>query len=149
MNLRALIFFVISLLHSPLFAQTAKDRTILQSIMDQQVRCWNEGDIPCFMEGYWQSDSLTFIGGSGITYGFDSTLARYQRRYPDRARMGTLRFEVVSLDFLAQDAGLMVGKWFLTRDVGDVNGHFTLLFRKKDKQWCIVQDHSSQAESSP
>ena len=127
------------------FAQPSADRVAIQAIMDQQTRCWNEGNLTCFMEGYWRSDSLMFIGKSGITYGFDSTLARYQRRYPDRATMGQLRFEIISLDALSSDAYSMVGKWFLKRDasVGDIDGHFTLLLRKMSGRWYIVQDHSS------
>ncbi len=62
------------------------DQTAIQSIMDQQTRCWNAGDLNCFMEGYWHSDSLMFIGKTGITYGYDSTLANYRKRYPDRPR---------------------------------------------------------------
>ena len=147
MNIRVVTILLSGFLSYPLFirAQTAEDREAIQAIMDQQVRCWNEGDLTCFMEGYWPSDSLMFIGGSGIIYGYDNTLTRYQKTYPDRANMGTLRFEIVSLNFLAEDAGSMVGKYFLTREVGDASGFFTLLFRKRDGQWYIVQDHSSAA----
>ena len=35
-----------------------------------------------------------FIGSKGITYGWDSTLARYKRNYPDKATMGKLTFEL-------------------------------------------------------
>ena len=94
------------------------------------------------MAGYWPSDSLMFVG-SDITYGYDSTLARYQRRYPDRASMGQLRFEIVKQQSLSADAYSVVGKWFLTRSVGDIQEHFTLLFRKINERWYIVQDHSS------
>jgi hypothetical protein len=41
----------------------SEDQAAIYSIMDQQVACWNKGDLDCFMEGYWQSDSLMFIGG--------------------------------------------------------------------------------------
>jgi len=34
----------------------------IRNVMDQQVNCWNKGDIDCFMKSYWQSDSLMFIG---------------------------------------------------------------------------------------
>lgn len=140
----SLLFFGMFVGYSPAIrAQAIEDREAIQAIMDQQTRCWNAGDLVCFMEGYWHADSLMFIGKTGITYGFDNTLTRYQDTYPDRANMGKLRFEVVSLDSLSPDACLMVGKWFLTRSVGDINGHFTLLFRKIDEQWCIVKDHSS------
>lgn len=124
-------------------AQTPEDRAAIQAIMDQQTRRWNKGDLDGFMQGYWHSDSLMFIGKSGITYGFDSTLARYQRVYPDRASMGELRFELVSLESVGPEAYVMVGKWFLKRSIGDINGHFTLLFRTIEGKWRIVKDHSS------
>ncbi len=128
-------------LSCPAEAQT-DGRQAINSLMDQQRDRWNEGSLRGFMEGYWRSDSLMFVG-SEITYGYDSTLARYRRRYPDPSAMGQLRFETVSLDFLSEDAALMVGKWFLERDIGDASGHFTLLFRRIDGQWYITKDHSS------
>lgn len=124
-------------------AQTPDDHAAIHAIMEQQTRCWNEGNLPCFMEGYWHSDSLMFVGKSGITYGYDNTLARYQQTYPDRTAMGTLRFKIVSLEAVGPAAYLMVGRWFLQRDTDDLDGHFTLLFRKIDQRWRIVKDHSS------
>jgi hypothetical protein len=42
-------------------AQSSEDQEAIQSIMDQQVRCWNEGNLDCFMEGYWRGHfSLLF-----------------------------------------------------------------------------------------
>ncbi len=125
------------------WAQSADDRAAIQSIMDQQVRCWNAGDLDCFMEGYWRSDSLMFIGKTGITYGYDSTLANYRKRYPGRAAMGTLHFDLLSLEALSEEACFMVGRWSLQRSIGDLGGHFTLLFRRLGGQWRIVKDHSS------
>ena len=124
-------------------APPPSDEAAIRAIMDQQVRCWNTGDLNCFMEGYWRSDSLMFIGKTGITYGYDNTLANYRKRYPDRAAMGTLHFDVLSLEALSEDAYFMVGRWSLQRSIGDVGGHFTLLFRRMDGQWRIVKDHSS------
>lgn len=122
-----------------------EDRAAIYSIMDQQVECWNKGDLDCFMEGYWPSDSLMFIGGSGVVYGYDNTLQRYQRTYPDRAAMGQLTFNIVTLDRLASDAYYMVGQWTLARKDDELGGHFTLLFRKIDGRWVIVKDHSSSS----
>lgn len=124
-----------------------EEQAAIRAIMDQQEACWNQGDLECFMVGYWPSDSLMYIGSSGITYGYDNALARYQRNYPDRANMGNLTFTIVTLDRLSSDAYHMVGKWALKREVGDIGGHFTLLFRKIDGEWVIVKDHSSQTET--
>ena len=54
--------------------QEAEIRTLLQ----KQTEAWNRGDVEGFMEGYWKSDSLMFIGKSGITYGWQKTLDNYK-----------------------------------------------------------------------
>ena len=96
------------------------------------------------MHGYWPSDSLTFVGSAGITYGYHATLSNYKKRYPDRASMGTLAFTILKLEFPAPNVAYVIGKWHLTRPkVGDVGGHFTLLWRKIRGQWVIISDHSS------
>ena len=138
-----LLTWLVSFAMGALAQSHHNDQVAIKEIIDQQVYHWNQGDLPGYMEGYWPSDSLMFIGKSGITYGYDSTLAHYQQSYPDRASMGTLRLEIVSLDSLSPGASLMVGRWFLARDIGDLQGHFTLLFRKIEGRWYIVKDHSS------
>lgn len=89
----------------------AADRAEILAMMDHQEACWNQGDIDCFMEGYWPSDSLMFIGQNGVVYGYDQTLERYQKNYPDRSAMGMLGFEIVELQRLSPDFYHMVGKW--------------------------------------
>ena len=121
----------------------AADRAEILAMMDHQEACWNDGDIDCFMEGYWPSDSLMFIGQNGVVYGYDQTLERYQKNYPDRSAMGMLGFEIVELQRLSPDYYHMVGKWQLQREIGDIGGHFTLLFRKIKGEWFIIRDHSS------
>ena len=94
--------------------------TAIRTVMSMQQNCWNQGDIDCFMESYWQSDSLTFIGDNSVTYGFEITYQRYQTIYPDRAAMGQLTFNIIKLDQLALDAYHMVGQWTLDRDSGNI-----------------------------
>ena len=116
--------------------------TITQSLFIQRD-CWNKGDIECFMDTYWKSDSLKFIGKDGITYGWDATISRYKKRYPDKAHMGTLSFEVLEVEYLGPKTMMLIGKWGLKREMGDVGGHFTLIWRRKAGKWVIVTDHSS------
>ncbi|GAB3260688.1 hypothetical protein GCM10027347_25170 [Larkinella harenae] len=135
-----LFLLTISLAH----AQTSTDRKAILGILDRQTRDWNAGNTTAFMNGYWRSDSLTFVGKVGVTYGYEATLSNYKRRYPDRASMGTLKFTILKLEFIANDAAYVIGKFHLTRPkVGDAEGHFTLLWRKIKGQWVIVSDHSS------
>jgi hypothetical protein len=50
------------------FAQQT-EKTKIFEIMQMQEKAWNEGNLEKFMSGYWQSDSLKFIGKKGITWG--------------------------------------------------------------------------------
>lgn len=125
-------------------AQSAADRRAILGILNRQTADWNAGRVDQFMNGYWQSDSLTFVGKGGITYGYDATLANYKKRYPDRASMGTLQFTILKVAFPARNVAYVIGKWHLTRpQVGDAGGHYTLLWHKKNGRWVIVSDHSS------
>src|SRR6185369_2307332 len=110
------------------------EEAAIQSVLDQQVAAWNEANIDEFMKGYWKSDSILFIG-SKITSGWDSTLTRYKKGYPDKAAMGKLRFEVLRMDYISNDSYLITGKYFLTREKDTPSGIFTLLFKKKKGNW--------------
>ena len=67
----------------------------------------------------------------------------YKKSYPSKEKMSTLSFELISLDPLSDDFWTVIGKWSLERKTDNPNGHFTLLFRKFEDKWLIVQDHSS------
>ncbi len=123
------------------FDKSVEEQAI-RKLLDTQVAAWNEANIDEFMKGYWKSDSIYFVG-SKITSGWDSTMARYKRSYPDKAAMGKLRFEILMTDFISPDACMVTGKFFLTRENDNPSGIFTLLFRKKNGSWLIVYDHTS------
>lgn len=118
------------------------EKTILQ-ILDRQTADWNRGNIDAFMKGYWENDSLMFVGKSGVTYGYRNTLENYKKGYPDTAAMGQLQFTIIKIKRLSSKFYFVVGKWHLKRSIGDVSGHYNLLFQKIDGQWVIVADHSS------
>jgi len=123
-------------------ADKSSDDLAITTVLNNQVTAWNKADIDEFMKGYWKSDSILFIG-SKITSGWDSTLVRYKKSYPDSNAMGKLRFEIIRIDRVAPDCYLVTGKYFLTRKNDNPSGIFTLLFRKKNDQWVIVYDHTS------
>lgn len=114
----------------------------IEQLLTEQQQAWNSGNIEGFMEPYWKSEHLMFIGKRGITRGWDSTLARYQRSYPSPAAMGRLEFSTLLLECEEQSAWHM-GQWTLYRRADTLSGHFTLLWKKIDGQWRIVADHSS------
>ena len=140
-------FFIINLLLSSGVCQAQAlnkiDSTAIVLIMSNQEKCWNNGDIPGFMESYWKSDSLKFIGSKGLTYGWKQTLNNYLSTYPDRQSMGTLKCDIISLEAFSDTVVFVTGKWHLKREKGDIGGHYSLVWRKIEGQWVIVTDHSS------
>lgn len=142
MNKVFLLFVALFSFFNSSFAQ-AQDETIIRSEIEKQRLAWNRGDLEGFMNGYWQSDSLMFIGKSGVTYGWKNTLENYKRGYPDTAAMGKLDFNILQVKKISDTHFFVVGKWHLTRSIGNVEGHFTLFFKKINNKWLIIADHSS------
>jgi len=138
-----ILLLLVLLISAGTHAQQA-DETAILNVLNKQAQSWNCGDLKGFMKGYWQNDSLMFIGKNGVTYGYEQTLANYRKNYPDMDDMGELRFTFLKMQPLGTDAYFVVGKWHLKRDKkGDAGGHFTLLLRKINNEWVIVADHSS------
>ena len=121
----------------------AQDADAIRSLLYKQQDAWNAGDIEGFMEYYWKSDSLCFMTQNGVTNGWQNTLDRYKRGYPDKQSMGNLTFDLIRIDLLAPDAALVAGKWLVDSATKSAQGYFNLLLRKKNGHWLIVLDHTS------
>ncbi|HLK22718.1 MAG TPA: DUF4440 domain-containing protein [Bryobacteraceae bacterium] len=127
----------------PLIAASPEQE--IGKVLDAQVSAWNRGDIPAFMEGYEKSEATTFVG-SEISKGHAQVLARYLKRYPTVAKMGTLRFSGIETRMLGADYASVIGKYHLDRAAdagGEASGIFTLIFRKTSEGWKIILDHTS------
>jgi hypothetical protein len=120
-----------------------RDAVSIRKVLDEQIKEWNKGNIEGFMQGYWRSDSLMFIGKSGINWGWQKTLDNYRKNYPDTIAMGKLSYDIILVKELSPEYYYVVGKWMLTRSIGNLGGHYNLLFRKLNGQWLIIADHSS------
>jgi hypothetical protein len=140
--MRKLFLIIVSLVLT--FPVLAQNKSEILEIMKRQETHWNNGDIGQFMEDYWKSPELKFIGKNGVTKGWQATKDRYFKSYPDRAAMGTLTFDIQEVDFVSKKAAWVLGKFKLDRpEKGDLEGYFTLLFKKINNKWVIVNDHSS------
>ena len=124
-----------------LYAQD--DKQAILNVLETQRIAWNNGDIEGFMQGYWKSDSLMFVGKAAPVYGWQGTLARYKKVYPDKSAMGTLTFTVLKVELLDNSNAFMLGAWNLKREKDAPGGYFTLWFRKINGVWLIVVDHTS------
>jgi len=142
--MKILIFFVLLVAAvTNIAAQNNKETDAIRKVMDDQAVAWNRGDIDAFMAGYWKSEKLTFISGTDVTRGWQSTLDRYKKGYDSRAKMGVLTFSDLEFTMLGDDAAVVLGSWSLAREKDNPHGKFTLTFRKFKEGWRIIMDHTS------
>jgi len=140
MRLKCLFLLMLAALAAG--AQT-KEESPVRRLLQTQTEAWNRGDIEGFMQTYWKNDSLLFIGKSGVHRGWQETLKNYKKGYPDTAAMGRLSFDLIEVRKLSPEYYYVVGKWMLSRSMGNLSGHYDLLIRRIGGRWMIVADHSS------
>lgn len=145
---KTILFFTVALLWISCKEQTKSTDSSLvmeaiQQVMDKQESAWNQGDLEGFMQGYWKSDSLRFIGKRGITYGWQATLNNYKKGYPDSDAMGKLQFTNLSMEITGDSSAYVIGKWELFRSTDTLAGHYSLLWKNLNGRWLIIADHSS------
>ena len=140
-----LLFFVC--LSSGVFAQKGPKEAIayISDAMLEQEVSWNRADLNGFMKHYWNSDSLRFIGKSGVNMGWKATLENYQQSYPNGSAMGKLKFSNLSVEFIDRETVFVIGSWLLERggEYENLSGFYSLIWKKKNGKWVIVVDHSS------
>lgn len=124
-------------------AQKPSDKQAILNLLEKQRGDWNKGDVEAFMQGYWKSDSLLFVGKSGPTYGWQKTLDNYKKGYPDKSAMGVLTFGIKKVELLTADRAFVLGSWHVKREKDELKGYFTLLLRKINGAWKVIVDHSS------
>lgn len=139
--MKALFTFLVcvSLTVPSTFGQT-EISDIRQVLSDQSV-AWNNGDIEAFMEGYAKTDDLHFLGSSGLTKGWDATLARYHKGYPDRQTMGQLTFDLKEITLRTDEVCTVIGRYHLARsEMDDASGNFLIVLQKIEGDWKIIAD---------
>lgn len=138
----ALVVAALVLCSNAASAQSHNERAI-RTMLAAQVAEWNKGNIEGYMHGYWENDSLVFIGSKGPRYGYDITLKKYKEAYPDYAHMGQLTSTITRIQKLSRRYYFVIGTWALKRSAGDIGGSYTLLLKKIKGKWVVVTDHSS------
>lgn len=141
--MRILFFLFVSFSFPYHLEAQSSAETMIRKILSNQETAWNNGDLKTYMSGYWKNDSLMFIGKTGIKYGWNTTFDSYMKSYPDAESMGTLTFDIIEIKKLSPIYYYVTGKWMLTRSIGNLFGHFTLLIKNINGNWKIISDHSS------
>lgn len=136
------LFVFISLYNFAQSNSKEKDIDEILKVIDKQKDAWNNYDLEGFMEGYWKSDNLKFFGSNGITMGYENTLNNYKKGYPSKAHTGKLNFKIINVSPITEGAYYVMGEFHLTREVGNANGIFMIIFKKIDGVWKIIADTS-------
>jgi len=122
------------------------DADSVRAVLAAQVAAWNDGSLRGFMDGYAATDTLRFASGGTVRRGWQAALAGYERGYPDRSAMGTLRFDSLDVLGVAPDWAVVFGRWRLDREADAPSGLFTLVLNRRPEGWRIVHDHTSSAD---
>ena len=124
----------------------SSDERQIRDVLSRQQEGWNSGSIKEYMQGYAQNDSIRFISGGDVSYGWKTVFERYKKGYTDTSAMGTLAFSDITIKGLGPEQAIVYGKWELVRKDDRPWGRFTLLFEKLNNDWRIVHDHTSVAK---
>jgi len=130
---------------APVVAQTQSAPAEIIGVVEKSAEDWNRGDLEAFVQCYEQSPETTFVG-TEVSRGTDAVLSRYQRTYPDAARMGKTTFSELQARPLSADLAIVTGRFRLEREAqwgGNRTGLFTLVMRKGAAGWRIIHDHTS------
>ena len=123
----------------------ASDEAAIRGVLTAQVAAWNSGDVVAFMQGYKDSPSTTFVGKT-IQHGYADILARYQKNFAGKEKMGELTFSELDVKQLDAHFATVTGHFHLARGAdggGDAAGIFSLVFEKTNRGWKIILDHTS------
>jgi ketosteroid isomerase-like protein len=122
---------------------SSNDSLKIINVLESQKIAWNNNDINEFMNGYLNTNKLVFSGKSGPVYGWKNTKERYLTKYNSKELMGNLKFDIDNIFLVKRGVAILLGKFYLTREIGDASGFFTLVFKKVKGKWYIISDHTS------
>lgn len=118
------------------------DKAEILKVLNLQEDAWNKHDLERFMQGYWKSDSLKFYGSSGLTKGWENTLNNYKKGYPTKTESGILNFVINDISKIENNNYWVMGEYHLSREAGDADGVFIIIFKKINGEWKIIADMS-------
>lgn len=136
----------------------AEAEAAIRTLLAEQAEAWSRGDVEAFVSVY--AEDALFVSPTGLTRGRDEVLARYRRRYPDRAAMGTLTLDVLELRLTAGGEVSMLGdavpgevhgarvvaRWTLSypedAEREEATGLTLIVFERRGGAWRIAEDAS-------
>ncbi|HET7317369.1 MAG TPA: nuclear transport factor 2 family protein [Sphingomicrobium sp.] len=130
-------------------ATPTQERASILRTIHRMEAAWNRGDFRGYMAGFRNPD-VVFVSGGKFQDGWQGTLDHYIRDYGGSPeRRGQLHFYDMSVDLLAPDAAMLIGRYRLVRGKRVTEGINTRLFKKFDGKWLITMNHVSAHDVEP
>jgi len=138
-----LLIITMSTLSTAQNQSNTKSIEAIRAVLEAQRDAWNKGDVDGYMDGYDRSESTVFVSGDSVRHGWQTVRDHYKKSYDTREKMGQLTFSDLEFTLLGKDHVSVVGRWLLKRTSDEPHGRFTLIFKKTNKGWRIIHDHTS------
>ena len=123
---------------------TAADRAAIRRLLESHLESWNRGDLDALLDTYLQDDSVRYATGRTVIHGIERVRERFGEAYPDRSRLGRLRYDDLEITLAGGAAAVVFGRARISSEgVADSLSLFTLHLCKRDGQWRIAADHTS------
>jgi peptidoglycan-N-acetylglucosamine deacetylase len=130
-------------------------REAMASVLNAQAAAWNRGDMESFCAVY--AEDAVLVSPNDTSRGQKEILARYNKKYPDEAARGNLKFEPLEMRlFWGRElnpmgdtvpsrihGGSVLARWTLSYPGrAPASGRTLIVLQRTGKSWRIVQDAS-------
>lgn len=141
--LRTVIFSLISIACIAQNPISPSDLEGIKANFMEQEKCWNKGDLECYVGAYSPIGEVQTISSIGVTKGVEAILANYKKYFP-KDKMGKLHFDNFSYKGINAEYAYVVGRYNLMyeEDKEPSRGWFSVLMQKVEGKWYIISDHS-------
>jgi uncharacterized protein (TIGR02246 family) len=127
---------------------TKSDVQQVYEVLLKMLDRWNAHDLERYMEVYWRSPELLVVVDSEQFNGWQQLHDSYVNGYPDRNAMGFIQPTRIQVKLLKPDLALALTWWSVSFPSSHrpVIGNTTMNLQKFDRDWKIVDSHTSTAD---
>lgn len=142
--MKKILMVVLCLLFLPLTVFADNDVSQIKSTLHQFTTDWNDGNLKKAMTIYDNSTKTKLISDSTMIQGYPKITDYFKKNFPSQKEMGSMTFSDIQVKLLSTDHALAIGKWALQTLSGTTtHGIFSVVYKKTDKGWKIILDHTS------
>ncbi len=113
---------------------------IIRSVLAANAAAWNEGNLDAFMSGYADANDVSLVKDGAVAKGWSQVRKAYGEDIAAGGEMGRLSFDTLDIQLTAADVATATGRYGLERSAGASSGVVTLVMKRIDGRWRIVQE---------